>query len=90
MNKTITNTDLVSSDATLGTHDPVVLRSKHALDDYPVLAAIACRKGRIAAVVDTHTRVIADGAFDFIEILHTQQGQRLQMGALLLACGKNM
>ena len=43
MNKTITDTDLVSSDATLGTHDPVVLRSKHALDDYPVLAAIAYR-----------------------------------------------
>lgn len=40
MNKTITNTDLVSSDVTLGTHDPVVLRSTHALDDYPVLAAI--------------------------------------------------
>lgn len=43
INKTITITDVVSSDVTLGTHDPVVLRSMHALDDYPVLAAIACR-----------------------------------------------
>lgn len=43
MNNTITITDVVSSDVTLGTHDPVVLRSTHALDDYPVLAAIACR-----------------------------------------------
>ncbi len=42
MNKTITNTDVVSSDVTLDTQDPVVLRSMHALDDCPVLAAIAC------------------------------------------------
>lgn len=42
MNKTITNTDVVSSDVTLDTQDPVVLRSMDALDDCPVLAAIAC------------------------------------------------
>ena len=46
--------------------------------------------GGVAAVLDPDAGVIADGAHRFLEILHTQHRQWLQMGAFFLEHGLHL
>ena len=53
-------------------------------------AADGRRACGVAAVVDAHAAVVADGALGLGEVLHPQQGQGLQVGLLFLEHGLHL
>ena len=60
------------------------------VDAHQYLGADGRRARGVAAVIHPHAAVVAYGAHRLVEILHAQQRQRLEVGALLLEHGLHL